>query len=562
MTRLRLLTCVLASAWLASASHGAPDLNKIAAELDGYRFEFPCKDPMPENPKPGADGISARATADPATNDQFTDVKKFGGDPAKRYKVTLRVRGVVEPMMYKDGVQVGERFYVGGAPNNATYNIYQLTVSSPASHFFFNRDDKVGHRIFTIDYTTDIEIDGGATLTLHGNGQNGRMITNFSKLVVPDVPPAPAPFNGQFIQLNVENVVEVKKAAKPTPPTRPFDGPGAPKFIRLDGKPGVNPPVDAEGDFVIGPDYVPAPETKVVEGVPQGKVQQFQIDSKTTKRFNPGIARDEFGVPDPNNPKTLIVKTHTIDYMRTITVYIPAQYVAGTEAPFIVTHDGPQMGKPDKNLPTILDNLIAQKRVPAMIAIMIANGGGDAQGHERGKEYDTMSGEYATYIEEEILPLVEKNYGVKLTKDPEGRATMGSSSGGSAALAMAWYRNDLYHRVLATSGTFVNQQWPFNPETPGGAWEFHNKLIPESPKKPLRIWLAVGDRDNYNPNVMRDNMHDWVEANHRMAKVLKEKGYPYQYVFCLNAGHGIGPVRPQILPMALEWLWKGYAEVK
>lgn len=320
----------------------------------------------------------------------------------------------------------------------------------------------------------------------------------------------------------------------------------------------MNPPVDVNGDFVIGPDYTPAPESKAVEGVPQGKVQQFQIDSKDCKLFNPGIARDEFGTVDPNNPKTLIVETHPIDYKRTITVYVPAQYKAGTAAPFIVTHDGPGMGKPDMNLVRTLDNLIAQKRVPAMIAIMISSGGGDAQGHERGREYDTMSGLFAEFIENEVLPLVEKNYGVKLTKDPEGRATMGNSSGGSAALAMAWYRNDLYHRVITTSGTFVNQQWPFNPETPGGAWDFHDKLIPASPVKPLRIWMAVGDRDLLNPNIMRDNMHDWVEANHRMAKVLKAKGYPYQYVYCLNTGHSVGPAKAQFLPQALEWLWQGY----
>ncbi|QIF03132.1 alpha/beta hydrolase-fold protein [Roseimicrobium sp. ORNL1] len=353
-----------------------------------------------------------------------------------------------------------------------------------------------------------------------------------------------------------------KKPDRPQPPTRPLDAPSAPKFTRLDGKPGVNPPVDAEGDFVIGPDYTPAPELKAVEGVPQGKVQQFQMDSKDCKLFNPGIARNEFGTVDPNNPKTLIVETHPIDYKRTVTVYVPAQYVASKEAPFIVTHDGPGMGKPDMNLAHILDNLIAQKRVPAMIAIMISSGGGDAQGHERGREYDTMSGLYAEFIENEVLPLVEKNYGVKLTKDPEGRATMGNSSGGSAALAMAWYRNDLYHRVLTTSGTFVNQQWPFNPETPGGAWDFHSKLIPESPVKPIRLWMAVGDRDLLNPNVMRDDMHDWVEANHRMAKVLKEKGYHYQYVYCLNTGHSVGPAKAQFLPQALEWLWKDYPVAK
>ena len=346
------------------------------------------------------------------------------------------------------------------------------------------------------------------------------------------------------------------------PPTRPFDASGAPKFTRLDGKPGVNPPVDADGDFLIGPEYVAAPETKVVEGVPQGRVQQFSIDSKDCKLFNPGIARNVFGTLDPNNPKTLIVETHPIDYKRTITVYIPAQYTPGSAAPFIVTHDGPGMGKPDMNLPRILDNLIAQHRVPAMIAIMIANGGGDAQGSERGREYDTMSGQSAEFIENEVLPLVEKNCNVKLTKDPEGRATMGNSSGGSAAFIMAWYHPELYHRVLTTSGTFVNQQWPFNPETPDGAWGLQNKLIPESAPKPLRIWMTVGDRDNFNPNIMRDGMHDWVEANNRMATVLKAKGYHYQYLYCLNAGHGVGNAKPQILPHALEWLWKGYPIAK
>ena len=212
MTRLHLRLVFLALAGLFVTANDSPaeDLKQLAAALDGYRFEFPCKDPMPENPKPGADGISARATDDPATNDKFTDVRKFGGEPGKRYKVTLRVRGVVEPMMYKDGKMEGEYFYIGGTPNNATYNIYQLSVSAPESHYFFNRQDKVGHKIFTIDYTTTIEIEGGATLTLHGDGQNGRMITNFLKLVVPEVPPAPQPYNGQFIQLNVTDVVEAK----------------------------------------------------------------------------------------------------------------------------------------------------------------------------------------------------------------------------------------------------------------------------------------------------------------------------------------------------------------
>jgi hypothetical protein len=289
------------------------------------------------------------------------------------------------------------------------------------------------------------------------------------------------------------------------PPVRQFDAPGAPPFTVL--KSGENPPLDAYDNYVIGPDYVRDPENNEAEGVPQGKVQQFTIDSKETKLFNPGIARNEFGTVDPNNPKTLIVDTHEIDYMRQITVYIPAQYKPGSEAPFMVVHDGPK-GKPDMTLPRILDNLIAQKRIPPIILIQIANGGGDAQGHERGREYDNMSGLFAEYIEIEVLPRVEKNCNVKLTKDPEGRAVMGSSSGGSAALIMAWFRTDLYRRVLTTSGTFVNQAWPFDAKYPDGAWGFHKTLLPNNPKKPIRLFLSVGDRDLLNPNVMRDGMHD------------------------------------------------------
>ena len=353
--------------------------------------------------------------------------------------------------------------------------------------------------------------------------------------------------------------VAVSKAARPQPPTRAFDGPGAPRFERLDGVLGAVPPVDSVGNYLVGPEYVAAPETKPMDGVAEGRLEQFVMESKDCKRFNPGIARKEFGVVDPNNPKTLIVQTHEIDYRRTITVYVPAGYTPGKEAPVLVTHDGPPQGKPDRNLVRILDNLIAQKRIPSLVAVMIQNGGGDAQGHERGREYDTLSPLFAEFIEEEVFPLVEKNCGVKLTKDPEARATMGSSSGAAAAFTMAWYRPDLFRRVISLSGTFVNQQWPFNPETPDGAWGYHTTLIPNSASKPIRIWMCVGDRDNFNPNVMRDGMHDWVEANHRMAKVLREKGYRYQYLFCQNSGHGVGNARPQLLPQALEWVWKDYS---
>jgi len=351
---------------------------------------------------------------------------------------------------------------------------------------------------------------------------------------------------------------DARDASAPPPPTRPFDAPGAPSFTVIGGQ-GANAPVDANGNFVIGPDYVPAPELAVRPGVPQGMVQQFVMDSKDSK-FYPGIGRDVFGTVDPANPKTLIVATHAAPYQRTITVYIPQQYRRGTAAPFIVTHDGPAFGAPDMMLPHVLDNLIADRRVPAMIAVMIQNGGGDAQGSERGLEYDTLSGKFAEFIHAEVLPQVEKRYGVTLTDDADGRATMGCSSGAAAAFTMAWYHPQWYHRVISYSGTFVNQQWPFNPQMPDGAWGYHGKdgLIAKSATKPIRLWMDVGDRDLFNPNIMRDGMHDWVTANHRMAAVLRDKGYQYQYVFARNSGHCDRKVREQTLPAALEWVWRGY----
>jgi enterochelin esterase-like enzyme len=293
----------------------------------------------------------------------------------------------------------------------------------------------------------------------------------------------------------------------------------------------------------------------VQTGVPQGTIIEFTMESTESKLY-PGIARDAgtFGTADPNDPAKLIVTTsHPAAYTRHVAVYVPKQYVAGTVAPFIVGADGP-----DRALFTALDNLSAEKKVPAMVAISIGNGSGDAQGSERGLEYDTMSGKYAEWVESEVLPRVEKLAQVKLTKDPDGRATMGGSSGGSCALIMAWYHPEWYHRVLTYSGTYVNQQWPPNAETPGGAWEFHRTLIPNTGVKPIRIWMEVGDRDNLNSNALRDGMHDWVVANENMAKALAAKGYHYQFLFAKDAGHTDRAVKAQTLPEALEYVWQGY----
>jgi enterochelin esterase family protein len=350
---------------------------------------------------------------------------------------------------------------------------------------------------------------------------------------------------------------------RPMPPTR---DPHSPGFVKARELPdGQTPSPKENGNFIIGPTHNPAPELAAFAALPKGadpksvlkhgRVVEFTMTSAESKIY-PGIARipGTFGRPDPKNPAKLDVTTsHPAPWKRTVAVYIPNAYTPGIAAPFIVGADGT-----DWMLFAALDSLIAEHKLPAMIGVSIANGGGDAQGSERGLEYDTMSGKYAEFVETEVLPRVEREAHVLLTRDPDGRAATGGSSGAACALEMAWYRNDLYHRVLSYSGTFVNQQWPYNPAIPHGAWEFHEKLIPESPRKPIRLWMEVGDRDLYNPNWMRDNMHDWVLANERMARVLAGKHYHYQFVFSKNAGHVDHGTKLETLPEALEYVWQGY----
>jgi iron(III)-enterobactin esterase len=405
-------------------------------------------------------------------------------------------------------------------------------------------------------------VDGNKVTWHYDNEMYGAMFTfNYSGKVADSGKIAGTFLLGPF---NVDGLFTATRGAAPpgtrsafmamaSPPTR---DPHTPGYVAAKDLPDCAvPPASADGNFVLGPTHTPAPEVTAQPGVPQGKVFEFEMKSTDSKIYT-GIARDPgtFGTPDRTDPAKLIVTTsHPRPYTRRVYVYVPSQYKLGTTAPFIAGED-----VPDPTLYHALDNLIAQHRIPVVIAILVGPGGGDAQGSERGLELNTMSGRYAEFIEKEVLPRAEAEAHVKLTHDPNGRMSMGASSGGGAAMGMAWYHPDLYRRVLTYSGTFENQQWPYNPETPHGAWEFHEHLIPNSPVKPIRIWLEIGDSDSFNPNVMRDNMHDSVVANERMAAVLANKGYHYQFVFARNAGHADGEVKKQTLPEALEYLWQGY----
>jgi iron(III)-enterobactin esterase len=349
-------------------------------------------------------------------------------------------------------------------------------------------------------------------------------------------------------------------------PTAPARDPHTAGYVQARELPdGQLPAADADGNFILGPTHATATELGTFAADPvqrgstptfaHGRVVTFTMSSAESKLY-PGIARvpDVRGTADPNDPaKMIVTNSQPAPWKRLVAVYIPAGYKPGAAAPFIVGADGP-----DWTLFATLDSLIAAGRLPAMIGISIANGGQDAQGSERGLEYDTLSGRYAEFVETEVLPRVESKANIRLTHDPDGRAATGGSSGAACAFIMAWYHPELYHRVLLYSGTFTNQQWPYNPATPHGAWGFPEHLVADTSRKPIRVWMEVGDRDLFNPNAMLDGMHDWVLANEQMARALAAKGYQYQFVFAENAGHVDHATKLQTLPEALEYVWQGY----
>jgi iron(III)-enterobactin esterase len=326
-------------------------------------------------------------------------------------------------------------------------------------------------------------------------------------------------------------------------------------FALADDTRGEKPSANGNGNFIIGPDYVLAPELKD-QGNPKGKEFQFKMPLAESKIF-------------PGNDSTLDPKK-PVRKERKITVYVPAAYKDGTKAPILVMHDGPSNLNLVRNA---LDNLTiskeADRMLPAFIAIAVENGGDDGKGSQRGLEYDTMSDRLARFINDEVLPAVLKNAEIKaaypkiaFTEDPWGKAAMGCSSGGAAALTMGWFRPDLFRRLITYSGTFVDQQDDDAPEEaqyPLGAWEFHSSLnlIEKTDKKPLRIFTHVAENDN-RANDPEETYHNWVMANERTAAALKAKGYDYRYVFSKATKHCDRKVFEHTLAETLLWTWRGY----
>jgi enterochelin esterase-like enzyme len=316
-----------------------------------------------------------------------------------------------------------------------------------------------------------------------------------------------------------------------------------------------DPGTTGDGDFMIMPPYGTQPDL-TDKGNPKGKSFHFTMSSATSMFYK------------GDDPTLLAANMHT--FTRAVDVYVPAAYQDGSPAALLTIQDGPGELSLVKNA---LDNLTISKdparKLPPFVVVAVANGGGDGRGSERGLEYDTMSGKYADFVSMEVLPAVIANAQVKaaypnlsFTDNPEGRATLGCSSGGAAAMSMGWFRPNLFHRIVTYSATLVAQQNATAPEAmsyPDGAWDYHSNLmlVQNNPRKDLRVFLNCNQMDLGATNTDA-SMHNWITANMRMDAALKGKGYHDRFVYAAGVGHCDYSVQTSTLADTLVWMWQGY----
>jgi len=277
------------------------------------------------------------------------------------------------------------------------------------------------------------------------------------------------------------------------------------------------------------------------------------------------------GVPSGTLSDKIIHTSKIYDAMKSeYLIYVPAQYKPEIPAAVMVFQDGQLYTDSNANNPTlnVIDNLIAQKRIPVMICIFISPGDiADSPGTPtynfvkaysekwqrtlkdsmRSTLYDTVSDRYVRFLRDEILPEVAGKY--NLRKDAYSRAITGLSSGGICAFNAAWQMPDQFSRVISWIGSYASIQWKEDPAVPDGGQDYPEKVLREA-KRNIRVWMQDGSED------LDLRYGNWPLANLRMANALKAQEYDFHFSFgkgTHNSAHGAAE-----FPAEMTWLWRDY----
>lgn len=171
----------------------------VAATLGGLRWELPC--------------LEVTAPTLCTTVDTAHTEAVLAGEANRTYAVTLRFRGVIEPKTYTGASAEGPGWTQGGTPAADTANIYALTISEPSSTFYVNAGTtRAASELWAevMDITLVAPIRAGATVSLDALSLDALQIRNVDEngtpIVIDGVDPAPAAYDGQFIQMDVVGV--------------------------------------------------------------------------------------------------------------------------------------------------------------------------------------------------------------------------------------------------------------------------------------------------------------------------------------------------------------------
>jgi enterochelin esterase-like enzyme len=198
---------------------------------------------------------------------------------------------------------------------------------------------------------------------------------------------------------------------------------------------------------------------------------------------------------------------------RTISVYTPPGYDGATPGELLIVFDGETYDGSAASLiptPTILDNLIAAKKIGPIVAIFVNNMG------QRNRDLGGYA-PFADFLTQELIPWARANY--RITDGPGHVVLAGSSRGGLAASHCAFYHPDVVGNVLSQSGAFWVRNddknpppWPITLDSGDMVLTFRN-----SPRAPIKFYMEVGRFDGL------------VGINRELRDILLLKGYPVTY---------------------------------
>jgi hypothetical protein len=191
-------------------------------------------------------------------------------------------------------------------------------------------------------------------------------------------------------------------------------------------------------------------------------------DPRNPRGFNDGSVLELPDAPPqnwivarPDVPKGMLtrdtISSRVLAEPRVATIYTPAGFTAARDRyPVVVLFDGPAYGSGTRPLiptPTILDNLIADGRIPPVIAVLV---------HHRNREAELSgSPQFTRYLAEELMPSVATRF--HGSRDPARVVVGGSSLGGLAGGFAALEYPRTFGNVLSQSGAFWLPRDPRDP---------------------------------------------------------------------------------------------------